>query len=103
MVRREELPRLIEAIEKYARVFDPGTLLEQVDRLRELMQDMDTIAVCWNATSVSANPWWRSGEDDDDDGRPYSIHQDAGHWFLFDALDAQRSPQAVTGAAQEEA
>jgi len=102
MIRREELPRLIEAIEEYAQVFDPGTLLEQADKLRELAQGGDTIAVCWNATSVCANPWWCSGNDEDDEGRPYNIYQDTGHRFLFDGFDTQSSPQPVTDVAQEE-
>lgn len=86
MVRRENLDRLIDAIETYAETFDPGTLLLQVTKLRELRNDRDCQAVCWNQTSVNADVWWVyiDGEDEEEEGRPYDVTQDTGHWFLFD-------------------
>jgi len=81
MVRRENLDRVIEAIETYAETFDPGTLLLQVKKLRELRNDRDCQAVCWNQTSECADAWWI---DEGEEGRPYDTARDTGHWFLFD-------------------
>ena len=90
MVRRDNLLRLIEAIEEYAKDFDPGTLLAQARKLQELVQDDDVIAVCWNQTSVNCNPWWvYDGDDELDEGRSYNVNADENHWFLFEGIDAQ--------------
>ncbi len=89
MVRRENLPRLIMAIRKYAERFDPGTLLEQAEKLEELAQDESCFAVCWNQTSVNADAWWIPDdhpEKGDDNWRRYDISRDTGHWFLFDGM-----------------
>jgi len=88
MVRRENLGRLIEAIESYAKAFDPGHLLLQAQKLRELVRDSTVYAVCWNQTSVNCDSWWiyEDSEDEDESGRPYDISKDADHWFLFDDL-----------------
>jgi len=119
MVRCENLPRLIEAIEEYVNDFDrphliqpselivypanappppfpdrealpTTTLSAQARKLRELAQDDGVAAVCWNQTSVNCNPWWvYNGDDEEDEGRPYNINVDENHWFLFEGIDAQ--------------
>lgn len=84
MVRQENIAGgLIVAVETYAETFDPGTLLIQVKKLRELCNDRDCQAVCWNQTSVCAEAWWVD-DDEKEEGRPYDITRDTGHWFLFD-------------------
>ena len=88
MVRRENLPRLIAAIEKYALSFDPGTLLQQAHKLQELAQDESVLAVCWNQTSVNCGVWWvYDGSNDEDEGQPYNINRDSDHYFLFDEIN----------------
>lgn len=83
MVKRENLPNLIEAIEEYSKAFDPGHLLSQAATLRELTNDDQVAAICWNQTSVNCNPWM------DDEGEPYNINSGLRHWFLFDALNGE--------------
>lgn len=88
MVRRENLPRLVQAIEEYAKTFEAGTLLEQADKLKELAQDDSCFAVCWNQTSVNCDTWLVRREGLDKYGDPlwemYDVSRDTGHWFLFD-------------------
>lgn len=90
MVRRENLVRLAEAMEAFAKRFGPGTLLEQAQVLQELAVDDTAYAVCWNQTSVNADTWWvrdeTLSEDEDEQYRRYDISKDSGHWFLFDEL-----------------
>jgi hypothetical protein len=88
MVKRENLERLANYIEEWAKtVDDSGHLLEQGAELRSLAIDDDIRAVCWNATSVNCDPWWvYETDDDDDEGRPYNVDRDTKHWFLFDEL-----------------
>ena len=86
MVRRENLFRLADYIDEWAKtVDDPGHLLEQAVELREIAKDDDIQAVCWNATSVNYSPWWVY-ETENDEGRAYNVDKDSKHWFLFDEL-----------------
>lgn len=86
MVKRENIPRLVQAIEDYSRRFDPGTLLKQACILKELASDETCFAVCWNQTSVCADAWYVPGETDDEEWRPFDLSRDHdyGHWFLFE-------------------
>lgn len=90
MVRRESLPRLIEAIRDFSTRFSAGHLLQQADTLERLAQDDTCYAVCWNQTSVNSNPWMTiTGEIDeygDEVYRPYNVFTDLDHWFLFEEI-----------------
>jgi hypothetical protein len=87
MVRRENIPRLVNAIRDYATRFDPGHLLDQVEKLLELANDSECFAVCWNQTSVNADAWYVQTDEldkyDDHIYRMYDVSRDTGHWFLF--------------------
>jgi len=84
MVRRENLPRLIDALEQYARDFiDPGHIPEQIEALRELVDDEDCFAACWQQTSVTS-AW--SVSLPNDETRMYDVSRDTWHWFLFDEV-----------------
>lgn len=48
----------------------------------------DHIGYCVNATSVNDNPWWVRVADEDE-GRPYNVNIDHGHWW-FDPEDRMR-------------
>jgi len=93
MVRRENLDRLVLAYDAYAdAVEDPGHILEMAHALRELAQDEDCLAVCWQQTSVSEDLWiipvtCPTCGQDMDESRPYDINLDNNHWFLFEAFD----------------
>lgn len=89
MVKRAKLPRLIQAIKEYAKCFDPGTLLQQVEKLQELADNPTCYAVCWNQTSVNCDAWAveRPGEVDEYGDPLWEMHdisRDTDHWFLFD-------------------
>ena len=92
MVKRGNFVRLAKAMEAFAKRFGPGTLWEQAQMLRELADDETAYAVCWNQTSVNADTWWvrdqSLSDDEDEQYRMYDISKDAGHWFLFDELEA---------------
>jgi hypothetical protein len=95
MVRRENLVRLADAYESYAVDFaDAGHLPAMAGALRELAQDEDCLAVCWQQTSVSSEQWivpLRCSEcgQEIDACRPYNINTDSDHWFLFDNFDKE--------------
>jgi hypothetical protein len=84
MVKTENLPALIEAMEDFATRYEPGSLLEHTDVLRKLAKMPECVAVCWNGTSVSTCLW--TVYDDEDDDRAYNIHTDIGHWFIFEKI-----------------
>jgi len=81
VVKAKNFNRLIKAIGDYAAEFDPGTLLDQAGKIKELQNDESVYAICWNQTSVSY-PFWCVG-----DARMYDLSRDSGHWFLFDELE----------------
>lgn len=91
LVRRDELPRLAEHFREFDRLYPVSGVANHLpaqaalfDRLAGPDHGLDFVpfAVGWQQTTVSENPWWtRLGEDD---GRPYDLSQDEGHWFLFD-------------------
>lgn len=88
MVKREDLPRLIEAFRDFGSRFEPGSLLEQAKALEKLVSDSTCYAVCWNQTSVNSDHW-QIGEgdpevEDDYKLRMYDISKDTDHWFMFD-------------------
>ena len=87
MVKRENIPRLIQAMEQYIKDFDePGHLPAQIEKLTELVDDESCFAVCWQQTSC-ADTWF--GYDEcptcgHEKSRPYDVSKDEDHWFLFD-------------------
>jgi hypothetical protein len=86
MVKRENLDKLIAAFGQYASDFeDPGHIPEQALALRELAENQDCFAVCWQQTSVSSDSWMVY-QGDAEGSRPYDVSIDNDHWFLFDAL-----------------
>jgi len=96
MVKKENFPRLIEAMKKWADVNDGYNHIGGViECLEELQQDNSCHAVCWWLTSSSDNPWKvrdYDEEDEYDDPHYYDISkadtkENCYHWFLFDELD----------------
>lgn len=95
MVRRENIPRVIEAFRAFVAAYPPGkyacSLLAQADLLEDLAQDPECFAVCWNGTSVSDN-WPFIYEEcphcgnDTEEYREYDVSLDSDHWFMFDEL-----------------
>lgn len=84
MVKRENLPRLIEAFEGFIRRYGTNPNLDkQVIAYETLAKDETCYAVCWTQTSVAGDAWLVY-EKDKDDHRGYDISRDTGHWFLFD-------------------
>jgi hypothetical protein len=83
MVRRAEIPTLIDAIKDWCQRFEPGTLLEQAAVLAELAQDERCYAVCWNQTSVCGD-MWDVRDPGEEESRGYDISRDTSrHWFMF--------------------
>ena len=86
MIRRENLPLLINAMEDFGNRHDNGNLPEQVEHLKALVQDSTCFAVCWNQTNGDA--WEVNSGEIDEDGekvwRMYDVSKDNVHLFLFE-------------------
>lgn len=89
LVKREHLERVFVAILKWSEeIDDPGTWREQAAKLHRLYLDETVQAVCWNQTSVNANPW-QHWPDCPTCGRaeeepiPYDITKGTKHQFLW--------------------
>lgn len=93
VILREDFDRLIEAYGKWAQhTGDPGSIPEQLHYFR-LLKDHDRKfrGICFNQTSVCANPWWVNDESgEDEEGRPFNIDRDTDWWSLFDAYPGLR-------------
>lgn len=84
MVKSENIPRLIVAIGEFGQIFgDNGNLGLQVEALQALYEGGDCFAVCWNQTSVNANPW-QVYDEKIEDYKPYNVFNGERHWFLFE-------------------
>jgi len=90
MVKRENLLTLAKAMDDFCTRYEPGSLPEQVQTLRELFKDEDCFAVCWQQTSVTCAWEEESDEELDEYGdeisRNYDVSKDTKHYFLFDRL-----------------
>lgn len=87
LVKRENLPRLIEAFKNFENTYKEKTSLpEQTSILEAFLDDEDVMAVGWNQTSVNGDNWNNFGGYDEDEGEPipYDINSMSEHWFLFD-------------------
>ena len=93
LVRREDIPKVIEAFEAFDKEHDGMTnLKEQADGLRAFYEDEDVSAVGWNQTSVNGDDWSNAGdtildEDGAEIGSPYNYKTGKKHWWLFDELE----------------
>lgn len=82
LVKKEHLPRIIEAFEKFDGV---TSLAEQAEILKKMYADPDCTAVGWNQTSVIGDHWLNAGGvDEDGDDIPYNYRIMEQHWWLFD-------------------
>src|SRR6185503_19796889 len=57
------------------------SLLMQGVALRDLYQYPNIIAVCWQH-GEGDNPWLKT-DSPDEEGKPYNIFKEQGHWFMF--------------------
>ena len=85
LVKKENLPKLIEAFRKFE---GDTSLPEQADILEKLLADDDCIAVGWNQTSVSAPIWYRYDEEKDEE-IPYNCLTGTDHFWLFADLNEE--------------
>lgn len=85
LVKKENMPRVIEAFNKFEGV---TSLKEQAAVLAEMFEDENCIAVGWNQTSVNAKTWDNYAYDEKTgDGVPYNCLTQDEHFWLFDELD----------------
>ena len=85
LVKKEDLPRVIEAFNKFEGI---TSLKEQASVLTEMLEDENCIAVGWNQTSVNAKTWDNYADDEKtDDGVSYNCLTQDEHFWLFDELD----------------
>ncbi len=102
VILRDDLPRASEAFKAWS---DANVIIntngareassigaQGLTMKRILDHERGFRGVCWNQTSVCANPWWvydTSGEDEE--GRPFNIDRDEKWWSLFDEFPQLRS------------
>ena len=92
VVKKEEIPMLLEAFREYDKHFPESSLVEQAEIIEnEILNDDEFMGVCWNQTSVNRNPWLietepteddEEEEEDDSESAPYNILSGEKHWFL---------------------
>jgi len=104
-VRKEKIGKLADALQSFYDVcikhLDIApTIVGIVEVLRKAAVDADVQGVAFNQTSVSSAFWHKyppspheECEDEDcepcflaDNGRPYNLNSDEGHWELFEPL-----------------
>jgi hypothetical protein len=86
MVKRDNLPLLVNAFREFEKEFPGSHLGLQADYIEtNLIDDVDYFAVCWNQNSV-CDYWCVEDKKEEDGQRRYDISRDTGHWFLFDVL-----------------
>ena len=99
LVRRENIPNVIEAFEAFDKEHEGMTnLKEQADGLRAFYEDEEVSAVGWNQTSVNGDDWSNAGEMTYDgnggmDRKPYNFNTGNKHWWLFDELNKSAEAQ----------
>ncbi|MGF7535032.1 hypothetical protein AAGG74_15285 [Bacillus mexicanus] len=74
VVKKEDIPMLLEAFRLYESRFPNSSLLEQAEIIKkDILEDKEMIAVCWNQTSVNANPWTDGYDEDNEEKIPYNV------------------------------
>ncbi len=92
MVKKENLKRLVDALEMMASdMEDCGHLLDQVDFLKGKVLDRnDILGICWQQSSTVGSAWGSEGViyDENENSRPFNIYKDNYHdqHWLFDVL-----------------
>jgi hypothetical protein len=90
LCRSENFPELIDAFRTYHSELTPEDKMCHVAAWAEslAMFPSDSLGCGWQHTSVIANPWavCLHNDPEDPDYRPYNIHQDTTHTWLFDQL-----------------
>lgn len=96
IVYKEDIPKLINAFNKFMQECPSESMKEHIDILNEIQND-DIVGVTWQQTSVSEplweiNPMWEINDDDEYDEdldvtTPYNINTGNKHWDLFEHLN----------------
>lgn len=73
LIKKEDIRKVIDAYEEFAKRDDNLSLNEQNEILKKLENDKDCIAVEFHQNSISCNMW----ED-------YNCITGTEHWYLFD-------------------
>lgn len=89
LVEAAQLPRLCQAFREVAASIEYTNLPQQADAIEAYATEHpEILGVAWNQTSVKSDVL--SGhEDDNGEWVPYNVNDNAGHWWLFAALDSR--------------
>jgi len=99
-IRRENLPRVVAPLRAFWRAnvstrVGASQISPTIPVICDLLESaaaLDIRGVCFNQTSVNANPWWIAPEDDEE-GRPFNFDRDTQNshgtapWELFSKID----------------
>ncbi|MBC2292940.1 hypothetical protein HCC36_06805 [Listeria booriae] len=89
IVKKEEIPLLITAYEKYINEFDGSNLRLQIEIFKQIEQETNVIGIAWCQTSVSGDLWDFGYDEEKDEPIPYNINKGDSHWFLFDDINGK--------------
>lgn len=83
IIKKQNIPLLIEAFKEYDKEFPYSSLLEQIEIIEdEILNDENIIALCWNQTTVNSSPWISYNEKDEE--VYYNVLTDDKHWYSDD-------------------
>lgn len=88
LVKRENLPEVIEAFYNFA---GTTSLPEQASVLEQILDNEAYIAVGWNQTSINSDNWGTRGgyDPNTEENLPYNCLTQNEHFWLFDELDTE--------------
>lgn len=86
IVLKENIPNVINAMQQYDEAHPGTSVSKQVDILKNMLEDENTIGVAWQQTTTSDSTWLPEFDDDDNE-IVYNINEQSKHWNLFDDLD----------------
>jgi len=102
IVKRENIPKYLDALEKYMIKYDCGNLDDQYKAIKQIYDDAkykNIVGICWNQTSVSCGVWsapWDK-EKEEHIAKTHNIYQHKHYsletkeytkenYFLFDII-----------------
>lgn len=83
VVKKEDIPKLTDAVREYDKKYPNSSLLEQITIIEDtILKDQAMIGICWNQTSINRNPWVDGYDEENGEGIPYNVQTGNRHWYL---------------------
>ncbi|MFJ8528514.1 hypothetical protein [Bacillus sp. NPDC094106] len=83
IVKKEDIPKLVDAFRQYDKKYPNSSLLEQANIIEgDILNDQEMMGVCWNQTSINRNPWVDGYDEENEEYIPYNVQCGNRHWYL---------------------